>query len=55
MPSSEKYIVNRVIVDMIRGAKMIVEKPGNVSRILRMYIWTSAANSFWPEFLEVTL
>ena len=33
MPSSEKYIV---IVDMIRGVKLIAEKLGNISRILRM-------------------
>ena len=35
--SPEKYVVMRIIVNMIRGAKMIVEKLENFSRIWRMY------------------
>jgi len=46
MSSSEKYVVIRIIVDMMRGAKIIAEKLGNVSRILRMYLWTSAVTFF---------
>lgn len=46
--------MKRIIVGMIRGVKMSVEKLGKFSKILRMYFWTSAANSFWPEFQAVT-